>query len=1292
MKKMSKKLLELLLIVSCFSFISNVNASTVYVDHNTTTSQLDSWINDSNGTGGNYEKIVFNEDVELDCPSGNIYYFPPYPDKERTLDLNGHNVSLGDNDKCGLLLDSYNNSGTINIIDSSAEKTGVLNNSLLVRNCKSSIGTNFCRDLTVNIEGGTYVAPYFIRFVYDSSTATSSTYAKDVNFNVNNIKYTGGLFLKGVWPDNNVLLSNIALEPVDEMIFTTRFDPPETLTKYIKDGYKSYGHDGEYSSSTMVNDITLNKENLYISKDIDIIDIPNFDDKTINYNTQQVLSLKLNNPTSNDIKIKDIKIDNTQEFTLIGNETITLNSNESLTTNYTLMPKTGLESGIHKTNIIIIDDAGNYFVDNVSFEVKKYSIAKPTIDLGTFFYDGNQKQLLLNGFNSDRMQISGNQATEVGTYEATVSIKNKANYSWPDGSTDDLVFEWKIEKNNVTKPSIGNNRFEYNGEEHTLEVLGFNPETQEIYGNVETEAGHYQAIVYLKENWTWQDGTEDPLVFDWEIYSLINDLTINGPEEAMAYGNKVQYSAEILPYNATNQDLEWNVENITGEATIDQTGLLTIIKNGLVKITAKSKDGTNVTDELIVNVTKYIDIDEINIIAPNKYLSTSESIYLKANVYPFNATNSELVWTSSNTSIASVNSENGAMTTKNKQGNVTITATAKDGSGKKGSITFIVGYPHVAIGEETSVGNNSSVSYDVVEWEITNQDVLEKTGKTRKTSIGNYYYHSLYVRGVSEGTSNVIMKTISGDVLAQSKVYVYTPLQKITANYEELNLEQNEEKKLEISYSPENANDTFKKVMFVSENNDIVSIDKNGNLIAHNTGKTNIIVSSQYYGLSITIPVNVVVYSSSIETNTEKIVLNDINREFQLEYQIKPDNATDKNVTLEIGDEAIAAISDTGVVKAIKNGNTTITIKSKDGKQTKIIPVIVSGLRKDINNLTFQSIADYVYNALPQEPEIIIKEGNYKLEKDKDFTVSFDNNVNVGKAIVSIIGIGNYKGNKDMNFNINKAKLIVNDLSQDVTVKYDERPHTIVSKYESDSSAVIKYMDKNGEYTLSKIPEYTEVGDYFVKYKIFINDNYSAFYGEKKLTILPNEIKFKDVNKNDWYYESVKKAYLWGIIKGYNDTTFGSNDKVTRGQLVTILWRMEEEPDATSLSNPFKDVGDDYFTSAIKWASSNDIIHGYNATKFGPNDPITRQDLAVILNNYAKFKGINNEGNADLSTFADYNKVKGSYAEPALKWAVENKVMSGQNKNGKKYISPSNNATRAETAAMIINYIEKFNA
>jgi len=187
------------------------------------------------------------------------------------------------------------------------------------------------------------------------------------------------------------------------------------------------------------------------------------------------------------------------------------------------------------------------------------------------------------------------------------------------------------------------------------------------------------------------------------------------------------------------------------------------------------------------------------------------------------------------------------------------------------------------------------------------------------------------------------------------------------------------------------------------------------------------------------------------------------------------------------------------------------------------------------------------------------------------------------------------------------------------------------------------------------------------------------------------QLPFKDVSRNSWYYETVKYSYKNKIILGYNNTTFGPNDNITRGQLVTILWRLEGEPDASSLTNKFSDVGSDYYTQAVKWASNNKIVNGYGGTtKFGPNDPIIRQDLAVILNNYAKYKELEATSNTDLSGFSDYNLVKGGYAEPAMKWAVGNKVVNGSIYYEKKLLNPVNNATRAEAAAMIMNFIKQF--
>ena len=183
---------------------------------------------------------------------------------------------------------------------------------------------------------------------------------------------------------------------------------------------------------------------------------------------------------------------------------------------------------------------------------------------------------------------------------------------------------------------------------------------------------------------------------------------------------------------------------------------------------------------------------------------------------------------------------------------------------------------------------------------------------------------------------------------------------------------------------------------------------------------------------------------------------------------------------------------------------------------------------------------------------------------------------------------------------------------------------------------------------------------------------------------------FTDVSKKQWYYEAISEAYSRGLIAGYNPTKFGPNDKITRGQLVTIIYRMAGSPSTIAYSNKFSDVNDSqYYGNAVKWATAKDIIHGYGTdkNKFGPNDPIVRQDFAIILNNYARYKHYNYSTSTSLTSFSDYKKVEGSYSEQALKWAVSLGIMNGKNINNKKYIEPGSNTTRAEAAAMMINYV-----
>ncbi len=156
-------------------------------------------------------------------------------------------------------------------------------------------------------------------------------------------------------------------------------------------------------------------------------------------------------------------------------------------------------------------------------------------------------------------------------------------------------------------------------------------------------------------------------------------------------------------------------------------------------------------------------------------------------------------------------------------------------------------------------------------------------------------------------------------------------------------------------------------------------------------------------------------------------------------------------------------------------------------------------------------------------------------------------------------------------------------------------------------------------------------------------------------------------------------------MSGLNGSTFGPTNKLTRGMMVTILYKMEGSPKVTAASN-FTDVKDSskyYYKPAI-WAAEKKIVSGYNDGRFGPSDNITREQLAIILYKYAKYKKKDVSKTTELTAFSDSNKVA-SYALKQVKWAVASGVITGS--NGK--LNPKGNATRAEVAAMMEKYCKK---
>ena len=196
----------------------------------------------------------------------------------------------------------------------------------------------------------------------------------------------------------------------------------------------------------------------------------------------------------------------------------------------------------------------------------------------------------------------------------------------------------------------------------------------------------------------------------------------------------------------------------------------------------------------------------------------------------------------------------------------------------------------------------------------------------------------------------------------------------------------------------------------------------------------------------------------------------------------------------------------------------------------------------------------------------------------------------------------------------------------------------------------------------------------------------SAIIGEMELTYeVTIKLPFDDVNENDWFYNAVKYTYCNKIMSGLNGNTFSPNTKVTRGMLVTILYNLEGHPSITGTSK-FADVQNKnvYFYNAVVWASNNNIVSGYANGKFGPDDNITREQLATILYNYCRYKGKYKTVYADYSKFTDNNKIS-DFAKWGMNWAVGNQIVNGS--NGK--LNPQGTATRAEAAAMISNYCSK---
>lgn len=208
-----------------------------------------------------------------------------------------------------------------------------------------------------------------------------------------------------------------------------------------------------------------------------------------------------------------------------------------------------------------------------------------------------------------------------------------------------------------------------------------------------------------------------------------------------------------------------------------------------------------------------------------------------------------------------------------------------------------------------------------------------------------------------------------------------------------------------------------------------------------------------------------------------------------------------------------------------------------------------------------------------------------------------------------------------------------------------------------------------------------------VTYTSLGNNRYSFTMPESNVTVLAvftqASLPFTDVASTNWYYEAVRYVWENELMQGTSATTFGPNVTTTRSMVVTILWRLEGEPTVDYTLN-YNDVAANvWYTEAVRWATANGIVLGYDGG-FHPSDSITREQMAAILYRYADYKGYDLTANGDLSSFTDGSQVS-SWAQTNLEWAVGKGLLVGGTAN---QVDPQGSATRAQVAQILMRFCE----
>ena len=321
-------------------------------------------------------------------------------------------------------------------------------------------------------------------------------------------------------------------------------------------------------------------------------------------------------------------------------------------------------------------------------------------------------------------------------------------------------------------------------------------------------------------------------------------------------------------------------------------------------------------------------------------------------------------------------------------------------------------------------------------------------------------------------------------------------------------------------------------------------------------------------------------------------------------------------------------------------------------------------------------------------PELIIKNGAPDVSQKRNYVYTYKNNsvsyvgeigesnsnfyIPTSKDYTGIFGrCGENNSYLCYYYSIKNSKLVEELICEERVEYSDSRIRFNSSQKTKDYNLYDEYLNGKEKLQMENAEKIKKTG-----WDKFVNNAYIVTAG-----------KYEDVSPSSWYYDAVEYVDNKGLMSGVSSTKFAPDNNVTRAMFVTMLYRLDKEPNVVAVN--YSDVpADSWYRNAVSWASRKNISKGVTENRFSPDTNITREQLVTILYRFAKYK--NKSTSADkfnIKSFLDNNEVS-EYAVEPMNWAIQNNLISGTNE---LKLSPHGVATRAQAAIILQRFCEKYN-